>query len=348
MVSPIIWTDQAGSTLASSINNSVTTATLAAGTGVKFPSPTGGQYFTLTFTSATNPLLQEITHCTARATDVVTIIRGQEGTSALAWTAGDLAQNLLTAASLAAMFTQILGGDLTGALPNPTIIPNVGLTGAPTAPTAALGTHTTQLATTQFTSRNFSQKRNQVFLSSGTFTVPADVYAIEIELWGGGGGSGGVGATNLGGAGGGGGGGYAYMRLDVTPAATYTVTIGAGGAGGGAGGSGGNGGTTSFDGVCNASGGIGGQAAGAGAGGAGGTGSGGDLNLTGSAGGAAATTGTAGGASGGGAPMGAPGAGGGSGLGGAGVAPGGGAGGSGSSITNTGNVGGLGLVIVRW
>ena len=69
------------------------------------------------------------------------------------------------------------------------------------APTAALGTHTTQLATTQFTSRNFSQKRNQVFLSSGTFTVPADVYAIEIELWGGGGGSGSS-ITNTGNVGG--------------------------------------------------------------------------------------------------------------------------------------------------
>lgn len=42
------------------------------------------------------------------------------------------------------------GGDLTGTYPNPTIKASVGLTGAPTASTATLGTNTTQLATTAF------------------------------------------------------------------------------------------------------------------------------------------------------------------------------------------------------
>jgi hypothetical protein len=41
-------------------------------------------------------------------------------------------------------------GDLAGSYPAPTIKANVGLTGAPTAPTAAPGTSTTQLATTAF------------------------------------------------------------------------------------------------------------------------------------------------------------------------------------------------------
>lgn len=42
------------------------------------------------------------------------------------------------------------GGDLAGSYPNPTIKSSVALTGIPTAPTAALGTSTTQLATTEF------------------------------------------------------------------------------------------------------------------------------------------------------------------------------------------------------
>lgn len=42
------------------------------------------------------------------------------------------------------------GGDLTGTYPNPTVKASVGLTGAPTAPTATAGDNTTQLATDAF------------------------------------------------------------------------------------------------------------------------------------------------------------------------------------------------------
>jgi hypothetical protein len=42
------------------------------------------------------------------------------------------------------------GGDLAGTYANPTIKANVGLTGAPTAPTAAIDTNTTQIASTAY------------------------------------------------------------------------------------------------------------------------------------------------------------------------------------------------------
>lgn len=70
------------------------------------------------------------------------------------------------------------------------------------------------------------QKGQQIFTASGTFTVPANVTSIDIFCVGGGGG--GASDTTVGS---GGGGGYTTTKLKqtVTPGASYTVTIGAGG-----------------------------------------------------------------------------------------------------------------------
>jgi hypothetical protein len=68
---------------------------------------------------------------------------------------------------------------------------------------------------------------SQTFTSSGTFTVPAGVYQVTAEAWGGGG-KGGDG-LNVGKVGGGGGGGaYSSKSIAVVPGTTYTVTVGLG------------------------------------------------------------------------------------------------------------------------
>ena len=132
----------------------------------------------------------------------------------------------------------------------------------------------------------------EVFTASGTFTVPAGVTEVVVYVTGGGGGGSGSGygggyrVNGVSGAGG----GTAIMKVTgLTPAATESVTIGAGGGGGAAyagasitGGS--SGGTSSFGAHCSATGGGGGS--GTSEGGWGGNGSGGDLNLYGGAGGA--------------------------------------------------------------
>lgn len=75
----------------------------------------------------------------------------------------------------------------------------------------------------------------QLFTTSGTtqFVVPPNVTNVIVELIGGGGGGGGQ-SPSAGGVGGGGGGGGAYTKalVSVTPGATYSINVGAGGAGG--------------------------------------------------------------------------------------------------------------------
>lgn len=95
-----VWSNNAQTTLAFPIADTDVTCTLLSGSGALFPDPAAGQVFSLTFISASNPNLFEIAYCTARSGDVCTIVRGEEGTTALAWNAGDLAQNLVTAGLL--------------------------------------------------------------------------------------------------------------------------------------------------------------------------------------------------------------------------------------------------------
>jgi gliding motility-associated-like protein len=144
---------------------------------------------------------------------------------------------------------------------------------------------------------------------SGTWTVPCDVTAITIEIYGGGGGGGGRGGGSNGGiydsrgGGGGGGGGYTTITINVTPGSSFNYTIGAGGCGGSGqpdgqdGDNGTNGGTTTFSGTSSGgtpvnlsanggargTGGDGSEGS-AGSGGAAGTASGGSTNTSGTAG----------------------------------------------------------------
>ena len=99
----ILFANNALSTLAGAITNTATTANLTAGTGALFPTPSGGNYFVMSFTDAATGLLEEIVHVTAISGDTITIVRGQEGTTDQNWAAGDLAQNRLTAGQMQAM-----------------------------------------------------------------------------------------------------------------------------------------------------------------------------------------------------------------------------------------------------
>jgi hypothetical protein len=74
--------NNAYSTLAATITSSDTTINVAVGTGVRFPSIAGGSgdFFLATLIDTSNNL--EVVKVTARSTDSLTVIRGQDGTTA--------------------------------------------------------------------------------------------------------------------------------------------------------------------------------------------------------------------------------------------------------------------------
>ena len=100
MSNTALFTNNASTVLAAAVSTtSQTTFTVTSGTGGLFPSPGSGQFFSITLTplSAPNGPPWEIVYCTARTGDVLTVVRGQEGTTPTTWSVGDNVQLLLTA-----------------------------------------------------------------------------------------------------------------------------------------------------------------------------------------------------------------------------------------------------------
>lgn len=107
----IQWSNNASGALASSISSSATTIVLASGQGVEFPVPGGGNYFYATLTDTSNNL--EVVKVTARTVDTLTVVRGQDGSTARAYTAGDLLELRPTAAALTDMQAYTPSGNIT-------------------------------------------------------------------------------------------------------------------------------------------------------------------------------------------------------------------------------------------
>lgn len=96
---PVLYSNNAATTLAAGIASEATSLSVAAGTGAKFPVISGGNHFYATLSNAAETL-QEIVKVTARTTDALTIVRAQDGTTALAWNIGDKIELRITKAML--------------------------------------------------------------------------------------------------------------------------------------------------------------------------------------------------------------------------------------------------------
>jgi len=97
----IKYTNNATTSLATSINSSVTSLDVASGQGALFPTLSGADVFYATLSNAGGTV--EIVKVTARSTDTFTIVRGQDNTTAASWSAGDKVELRVTAVGLTAM-----------------------------------------------------------------------------------------------------------------------------------------------------------------------------------------------------------------------------------------------------
>jgi hypothetical protein len=103
------FTNNAASTLASSILIGATSLTVATGTGALFPTLTGSNFFYCTLQNTAGTVI-EIVKVTARSTDTFTIVRAQEGTSASAFASGDKVELRLTAGEINLLFSGVTQG----------------------------------------------------------------------------------------------------------------------------------------------------------------------------------------------------------------------------------------------
>jgi hypothetical protein len=102
----ILFTNFAFSQLSVGINASATTIVVELGHGARFPAPTSGDYFFVTLENAS--LAREIVKVTARTSDTLTVVRAQDGTSALSWLAGDTVALRLNAAAISTMINSVV------------------------------------------------------------------------------------------------------------------------------------------------------------------------------------------------------------------------------------------------
>ena len=142
---PILFRNNASALLAASVSTSTTTIVISAGLGASFPSPISGAYFYATLYDSVGNY--EIVKVTAKSVDSFTVVRGQDGTSALAFNAGD-GFAMRPNAAVFENFVQLDGTQvISGAK---TFTGTNVFSGTTQAPTKTVGTNTTDVATTAF------------------------------------------------------------------------------------------------------------------------------------------------------------------------------------------------------
>lgn len=247
MAYEFLFANNATTTLAESVSATATVLNVSAGDGELFPTPSTGQAFAVTLVDAATGLTNEICYCTSRSGDALTVVRGQEGKNALAWSAGDTCANYITADVMESWLQESdLDGYLTKTVGDGRYVKQY--TDDETYDVSQVGINKTTgdfVAYANGTwqsyqpSGDYATKTSisQFYPCGGstTLTVPSWATRFEYILTGGGGGGSGCHSTsstdtdtNTSG-GGGGAGATAIGVISVSSSGSVSVTIGAGG-----------------------------------------------------------------------------------------------------------------------
>ncbi len=105
-------TNNAFGTLSGGINSTATTVTVDSGQGARFPTLGGSDFFFATLIDTSNNL--EIIKVTARSSDSMTVVRGQDNTSARSFSIGDRIELRPTAALFDQLITDISNAGVAG------------------------------------------------------------------------------------------------------------------------------------------------------------------------------------------------------------------------------------------
>lgn len=97
-------TNNAVALVPGAVTSTQTTLTVATGAGARFPILGSGDYFYATLSDVNNNF--EIVKVTARADDVMTFVRAQEGTMAIPFPANSRFEHRITAATVQAIIDE--------------------------------------------------------------------------------------------------------------------------------------------------------------------------------------------------------------------------------------------------
>jgi hypothetical protein len=173
----LLYANNAAGTLSAGITAASTSLTLNAGQAAAFPVPTPPQVFYVTLTDAATQTLIEIVQVTAVSGNIFSIVRAQDGTSALSWNAGDIVSQRAIRLEMQGWENAAEGNFAAqGVAVTPsTTLGVVGTTAANNANPGAVGEYLTTTSATAPLTSAIAQAVGQINLTPGDWDISATV-----------------------------------------------------------------------------------------------------------------------------------------------------------------------------